>query len=349
MGQKQWELLKPVYLTRDAQALTEFAVFGGILLVVLSFFLAYALRMDVFQDLRLKVFRMALNEAYDPSNLIPDRPDNASSIILYKDRHIPDPRNIAARGSYSTVGASAAVVWGNSVGRAYDGSGNLRQSYLEPGYDDFSRIKFIINDQQRTYRTQGGQSVGNYIEEIWVNLNGEAVPKSWADLHCYQPDPRMEKRVNVYLSGIDTLLVSEIGIDMNNNGGIEPDEWMQIIKVNGSPNDGDPIQEVAVLASQLGEIQPYHLGVDYIKQYADNDLSTLEGLILGEDSKSNRQNITGTFIETTNVYTSQAQYNLDGTRTIHKMKTQLLGTEEIVFEPAQKNGAFAWRTQPKAR
>ena len=147
---------------------------------------------------------------------------------------------------------------------------------------------------------------------------------------------------------MDTLLVSEIGIDMNNNANIEPEEWLQIIAVNGTPNDGDPIQEVSVLASQLGQIQPYHMDADYIKQYADNDLSTLEGVILAEDRKTNQQNITGTFIETPAVYTSQVQYNLNGTRTTHKLKTQG-GTEEIIFEPAQKNGAFAWRTQPKAR
>jgi len=342
-------------LTKDGQALTEFAIFGGILLLVLSFFLSYAVRMDSAQNLKLKVFRMALNEAYDSANLIPDRPDNAASIVIYEDKHVPDPRNIAARGSYSTMAAGAAVVWGDSLGRVYDGNGNPRQPYSQD--EDFAHQKFIINGQQRSYGTEYRATIWSDIhpegvwvnlQGVWGNLNGETRLISWANLHCYQPDPTMEKRVNAYLGGTESILVSEVGVDVDSDGNLQPEEWMQITGILGSPKDGDPITGLITKTATFGEMNPYHLSIDYIKQYANNDLSTLEGVILAEDSKVNRQQITGTFIETTNVYTSQTQYDLSGTQTTHTLKTQGL-PETFVFEPAQKHGAFAWRTQPKAK
>lgn len=352
------ELLKPVYLTKNAQALTEFAIFGGMLLLVLSFFLSYAVRMDYSQNLKLKAFRMALSEAYDPSDLIPDRPDNASVITLYEDRHVPDPRNIAARGSYSTVGANAAVIWGDSVGRAYDGGGNLRRPYTTSF--DYSRMKLIVNGQVNDFMTEDTNIFYSNLNPagVWVNLDGVATNKAWNELHCYQPAPSMEKRVNVRLdpsdpNNLETLLVTEVGLDLDASGGIEPHEWLQFVRIDNEDavNDGDPINALVLKGAALTMgINPYHLDINYIKQYENNNLNMLEGVLLAEDSKVNRQQITGTFIETTGVYTSQVQYNLDGTRTVHKLRrADFLPPKEIVFEPAKKNGAFAWRTQPKAR
>jgi len=93
-------------LDNKAQALSELAVFGSILLIVLGVLINYALRYNYQQMVEQKVFSEAMasadraNQNFTPSSV---------QHVLIKDIRIPDPSNPFAIGAITTVGASAGV------------------------------------------------------------------------------------------------------------------------------------------------------------------------------------------------------------------------------------------------
>ncbi len=92
-----WVNLKIHCLKKDkAQSLTELATFGSVLLLVMSFFVRYGLQYIYQQDIKMRAFRMALSDASTA-------PDGSSSLVVVKDKHIPDPQDTFGIGSGVSV------------------------------------------------------------------------------------------------------------------------------------------------------------------------------------------------------------------------------------------------------
>ena len=88
------------------QALLELAVFGSLLLMVLSYLVGNILSADYQQQAKTEAFRRALaSSAASPVNNAP----TSTSHLLIQDRHIPDPSNPFGLGSISPVTGQAGI------------------------------------------------------------------------------------------------------------------------------------------------------------------------------------------------------------------------------------------------
>lgn len=94
-----WSLRTPHSAREKGQALLELAIFGSLLLLLLGALLNYGLNADYSQQVFMKTFREALRRANGGS----------ASVIVVRDRYIPNPANPFAIGSPLPVSASASV------------------------------------------------------------------------------------------------------------------------------------------------------------------------------------------------------------------------------------------------
>jgi hypothetical protein len=121
---------RPIHLNKKAQALTELAVFGSILLILLGVLINYGLRYNYQQQIEQAAFSKAMVSAKEANW---DYYPSSVQHVVIKDVHIPDPANPFAIGSLTTLMGSAAVT------RSY--SGNF------PTYDiELPQMRIEIND-----------------------------------------------------------------------------------------------------------------------------------------------------------------------------------------------------------
>jgi hypothetical protein len=90
-----------------AQALTELAVFGSIILLLLGILLNYGLRYNYQQQIMQRAFRTAYGSAGAADS--PDQPISTQHVLV-RDIHIPDPQNPFAVGSLNPVMGSASLM-----------------------------------------------------------------------------------------------------------------------------------------------------------------------------------------------------------------------------------------------
>ena len=131
--------LRKVCFKGKAQALIEVAIFGAILLTVLSFLIRYGMVYNQRQSLDMRAFRKALSESVSA-----ERPDAQATVYLVEDKHIPDAGDMFGVGDVHTAEARASVVWGNTL--------------KTDGYEDendLPRIQYIINGDERAYTIAG--------------------------------------------------------------------------------------------------------------------------------------------------------------------------------------------------
>jgi hypothetical protein len=102
------------FSNNKAQALVELAVFGSILLFCVAILIQYALDGNYSQQTQMEAFRKALRLAYYKSG-----PADSSSIVLVKDKPIPDPRDQWGFGERYPITGSGSAVWDNALAGGY--------------------------------------------------------------------------------------------------------------------------------------------------------------------------------------------------------------------------------------
>lgn len=257
---KTWASLKMNYFSnKKAQSSTELATFGSVLLLVLSFFVSYGMRYNYQQTIQMRSFRKALSSAYYPFNpcvLAPERPDTSALVMMAKDKHVPDPRDMFGAGNFVPVTGQAEVTWGNTLQNAYDDSDDT----------NLPQIEYKINDRYIIYTTAGyytsDDSLANYYVEI-PDVGRREVAK--ADMKIYNPFPIEDPdNPESYLPATQILIDLTPGepdakrkkkevfdeVAISENG-----PMMKIIKVE--PTDGshgDPVTSFRLLDPTLGQI-----------------------------------------------------------------------------------------------
>jgi hypothetical protein len=101
-------------LTRKAQALSELAIFGSILLFCMATLVQYGLDSNYQQQVQMEAFRKAQRIAYYKTG-----PGSAATVILLKDRPMVDPKDSWGFADRVPYGGSGSVTWDNNLSAEY--------------------------------------------------------------------------------------------------------------------------------------------------------------------------------------------------------------------------------------
>jgi hypothetical protein len=99
---------KNILSANKAQSMTEMAVFGSLLLMVLAWLIQMGMTYTEQQKLNMEAFRTALGVAAE------DNATNHTQLVYVKDVHIPNPQDKLGMGSRQTLGAGDYVTWTNN-------------------------------------------------------------------------------------------------------------------------------------------------------------------------------------------------------------------------------------------
>jgi len=333
------------YFNNKAQSLTELATFGSVLLLALSFFISYGMRLNYQQDIQMRAFRAALAEA---SNVT--RPDASASVVLVDDRHVPDPRDMFGVGNITPVIGQAEVTWGNTL---QDGYPDITNNSLLP------TMKYVFNDRNgatkvvREYTTAGYGFIATG-STFYAILPGNSQPQSidWANIKNYQPTTDSPQQVMVLLPNHDTEVITELYLKPA--GATDLDKRYikyQIIGVRTNPpngGDGTPIDRINLLSPDSAQINS-----NYAQLNNDVDMNgtpdvtpdNIQGLLVDTEQKIKR---TGTLtIEETpaqTISTSEYDFNKNAGDTVitHKIRSSS-GVENISY-PFERRMISTWTT-----
>lgn len=103
-----------ITIKNKGQALIELAIFGSILLFCVAALIQYGLQANYQQEAQMEVFRKAQKMAF-----YRDGPNSAVSLVLFKNKSIPDPRDQFGFAERITVPASESVVWDTDQSAQY--------------------------------------------------------------------------------------------------------------------------------------------------------------------------------------------------------------------------------------
>lgn len=277
-------------INKKAQSLTELAVFGSILLLVLSFLISYGMRYNYQQDLQMRSFRRALSEAY-----VSGRPDATASVVMLEDKHIPDPRDMFGAGSIVPVQAGAEVTWGNTLN-------DMPNVSVDPLAPDLPRVEYRINGA--TYQYTTARYTPAPFENYYFKVPGQAerVKISKTDIKIYNPDPVEDPlRPGAFLPATQVMIdltpaeidplkkqkdtFSEVAIS-------EKGPLMKIVKVLPEDGkDGDAITSFWLLNPAGAQID---LRYAQLNNDIDNDgtpdvtSANIQGLLLDSEQKIRR-------------------------------------------------------------
>lgn len=124
------------YLNNKAQALSELAVFGAVILGVVGFLLSYGMNSNYSDNLNMQTFRYALQKAYEAK----DTYFNAQVIVMdYKS--IPQPQGANVVPSFNPLMASSSAILSNSL---------LMEMKDENDYGNYTylpKINLLIKDR----------------------------------------------------------------------------------------------------------------------------------------------------------------------------------------------------------
>ena len=241
-----WENLRIHSLRKNkAQSLTELATFGSVFLLVLSFFISYGMRHLYQQDINMRAFRMALADAYNTDSRY------SNSLILVKDKHIPDPRDTFGVGEVQPILGQGNVVWANSLQDKYK------------GLSDLPRIKFVINKGTHEYTTADYVTITpanpQYSVGFYVQLSDKD-PRAfitWDRVRAFKPEGAVEPQAMV-LDDVtkETEIISEVAASRTT----PMKEIINVLPIGLS--HGDPVTGFFVLDRQAGQINPAYFGLN---------------------------------------------------------------------------------------
>jgi len=289
--------LKTAYFSKKAQSLSELAIFGGVLLLVLSYFVSLGIKLTYQQDVQMRAFRMALFASARESI----RPDAESSVAIIEDKYAPDPRNMVGKGDLVTVAGQGNVVWGNQMQRPMS---------MDPV--DSPRLKYVINGVERDYSVAEVRTItSGMYSTIWVLLSDQVTRKEiqWSELRCYKPTPDSPKQARILLNPLETdpaKIETEIITAVSETSGINPplgksgDLWA-IVELPENLANGDPVNVLNVLMSEYGDIDPKYMNLDAVKERAIEYTTTpffnseynLQGFLFGQSrvSKNSKESL----------------------------------------------------------
>ncbi|MFA5356891.1 MAG: hypothetical protein WC301_05775 [Candidatus Omnitrophota bacterium] len=108
------KLAEGIISERKAQALTELAIFGSILLFCLAMLIQFGLQANYQQEAQMEAFRKAQQMAFNR-----DGPNSAVSLTLFKNKAIPDPRDQFGFAERVAIPGSGSVTWDTDQSAAY--------------------------------------------------------------------------------------------------------------------------------------------------------------------------------------------------------------------------------------
>lgn len=358
--------MKAAYFQIDekAQSLTEIAVFGSILLLVLAYFISQGIRTTYQQDVQMRAFRMALSQAYNQIS----KPDAEATVVLVEDKRVPDPRDIAGKGEFVPVAGQGNIIWGNSM-----------QSSIRSGMsEDLPRMNFKVNDFEESYLTATVRTISPSswvdnpadpycpddprcsqipLDSLYVQLPGQEnrTKISWSDLRTLKPTDDSPNQAHVLMPDEDefeTEVISEVATS-------EKGPMYRITQIPGDLKDGDPISAIEILLPEDGTINPNYLNLDYVKEQAiqKNMASGTENKLQGflPMTKVDVQRKNSLKLEevpgSEGYYKSTTEFDATGTTITHYIRLNPFGgpeenIETITYSPPENTnkGTWVWQT-----
>lgn len=285
-----------IKMTHRGQTITELAVFGSLLLLVLAYFVRWGIILNHQQYLNMRAFRLALTAAYYDAPCL--TPNNASStVVLAQDKRVPDPQDTTGLGTFQTAQAQSTVVWGD----------NLLETQADP-LNPLQRtdMRYVINGNTKSYIT----SIVLYWWDSWNNGFWTDLPYPYAgpvykkfsngDVICYRPgdpsDPNLPPgqariTVNGYNYTIESFARSLTGIPNNPADaerirkpivGLCGETNCPLPSPNGNskePVNGEKIVGFFYIDTEAGDIDTYYQDPDYVRQQPNSSPDELQGLL----------------------------------------------------------------------
>ncbi len=253
-----------IFLDKKAQSLTEMAIFGGLLLLVLSYFIRWGIGLTYQQDVQMRAFRMALSDAVNDEY---GQSDAETMVALSEDKLNIDPRNMVGKGDFINVANQGNVVWGNTLHKP-----------MTDQFKDVPRIKYVINGAVRTYSLAMMTPISNAMQaELFVYISeGQAPIKiQWQgagnELRCYKPKADSPKQARILISEAEKK--TEIVIDVAEvrivDGQPSPGPKWRIVDLPENLNNGDPVNILTVIMPENGNINANFTSLDYVREQAD--------------------------------------------------------------------------------
>ncbi|MFA5357034.1 MAG: hypothetical protein WC301_06530 [Candidatus Omnitrophota bacterium] len=103
-----------ILLKNEGQAFTELAIFGSILLFCVAMLIQYGLEANYQQQVQMEAFRKAQKIAF-----YKDGPGSSTSLVIIKDKPIPDPRDQWGYAERYPIMGSGNVVWNTNLQAEY--------------------------------------------------------------------------------------------------------------------------------------------------------------------------------------------------------------------------------------
>lgn len=128
---------------KSGQALAELAIFGTVMLVVFGYLLNYGLNYNYSENAQMIAFRQALKKAYAARETY-----NTSSVVVVRDKPIPDPSSPFGVSSRFPVVASASAVWSNDLMLSWD-KGDFNSRNMLP------KITLIVGEKEYNFTLAG--------------------------------------------------------------------------------------------------------------------------------------------------------------------------------------------------
>lgn len=228
------------WINNTGQSILELAIFGSILLFVLSLLVQYGLSLNYDQNLKMQTFRKALT-------LARQRADTSRQIELtvVKDQTIPNPADQFGASETSPYTAQASAAWTEHLNFGYD-------NQLKPKVD-LPHIDYIINGKQKSY------TIANYG---YMYCTGSTIPCNYV-VHVKKKENDLKDEYNIdgtpgsdniywYWTEIccDEIELGDSGIDIDKCG--KEEMIYEISKVNNDPRN--PTSSIYYLKFQDGEI-----------------------------------------------------------------------------------------------
>lgn len=307
--------MREVYFNRKAQALVEVAIFGAILLMVLSALIRYGITYNQRQSLNMRAFRKSLSESINTN-----RPDAQATVYLVEDKHVPDVGDMFGVGDIDTVEASASVVWGNT----------LQEEYAD--IDDLPNIKYIVNNEEKEYTTAayGGDSeniCSKKTGKFFIKIEGVDDP-----IEVENPELKFYDREDVYYPERGDAMFEWFD-DLHRVVGI----WevgkntKTILYAEKDPDDPNKVGCLAWIDHGEGEINPdfFEVNADIDDDGTiDVDITNKQGLLIPKQTVIRKDSLN---LKDSN--TSRESTTIGGTTITVEHKIKLNKGGEDVFEP----------------
>ncbi len=136
---------------QKGQALMELAIFGSVLLFCLAMLVQYGMEANYQQQVEMEAFRKAQKMAFNRSG-----PNAATSLVLIKDKGIPDPRDQFGYAERNPTVSGQNVVWDTEQQAQY-----VKKFTDNPKPEDLPAVFFEIDWANRNTVITSGEKIGD--------------------------------------------------------------------------------------------------------------------------------------------------------------------------------------------